>query len=185
MSSPTDSLPPAWDTFCQNETHSCIQNALAFPGTVQQLPHCTLSFLPALATMISEGGSYADPQAILEDSVTAILQGRETDIQEAKNILFDGTQPATDAQIHDLDGADGPSTVFILVTNASTDETLATISGEGINHREPLKVKGLHIDWISAFMHWNREIAKAVDMLLIDREGCIIGLPRTTCIRPV
>lgn len=130
--------------------------------------------------MIREKENYADPHHLLNKTVSSWLEGKETTVDKATSIVADGSVAPDGKLLISVEAAAQSVTVFLLVESATTSECVALLTGKGIETQEKLRVLGLNTEWLEAFMFWNCETQATVDVLLIDRDGGVIGLPHGT-----
>ncbi len=60
------------------------------------------------------------------------------------------------------------------------DLLLLELSGPGIKDYEHVRIKGLDRKYLESFIEMNRYFPLGIDMMIVDEEGRLVSIPRTT-----
>lgn len=193
------------EVFDSQATFRVLLDSMSRPGKICQIPRCgyeappagfcapALSILKTLCdhrVSFSLGAADAKPEWIryLEVNLASPFQT----IEKADYVLFAGEALANGfARLHtgSLEFPESSATALICVRQLSqTTDTMhgqacrLVLSGPGVKVRARLSAAGLDPGYARERERVNRHFPMGVDLFLLDREGKVAGIPRTSMV---
>jgi len=203
MSTIANSTRPFEPIFDSQTTFRVVLDALARPGTVGQLTatdaRCPLGggqgLAPIAQTLLDHEVTFAISPG-LEAGAEGFMRylatttgSRHVNLEEA-DYVFAGAPLAIDVLTALKRGSlafpDEGATLLLFVSDIeSADGVPVNMTGPGIPGTRTLHLNGLGTDTLAERRTANAEIPRGIDLLLVDRHGRVIGLPRTTQITAI
>jgi len=176
----------------EQRTFRSLLAAMSMPGTIE-----------TVSTARAEDGTWAGiiaiAQALLDHEVTfyvaadggtvaedAILRrtGARTAPLERAGYVFADAARATSAVEYavegDLEEPERSATVVLLCTNVGEGNLALRLTGPGVDGEAMLHVGGLDASVVKARAERNWPFPTGIDVILVDHQGRIAGLPRST-----
>jgi len=168
-----------WQPLPQQQAFRLIMQAMAYPGRVQQLAGDDAARL-VLATLLDPGVSLCDRHGLLAAADWPLLEATPADAAQADYLLVDGSRPVDVApKLGTLPAPEQSATLLLRVAALDEGDTQLRLTGPGIATEQPLRIAGLHPDWLARRADWVAAFPLGVDLLLCDASR-IAALPRTT-----
>ncbi|CAN5709368.1 phosphonate C-P lyase system protein PhnH [soil metagenome] len=183
------------------QTFRTALNALANPGRVDLLATASRSDAPKLngnrftgpflmalldheVTFAVEPGPDAGAFAafILKRSRASIVSADRADFILADASRLDPQLPL-ELRVGSFDYPDDSATLIVQVPTLdqeTANDLTISIEGPGIPGRRVVKLSGISAELLAARDRANAHYPLGIDLIVIDQEGRIIGLPRTT-----
>lgn len=179
----TEQHDSVWSPLFQQRGFRALMNAFAFPGRRLALPHCADASGPTCiaAILCDNEVTLADPDQLIQPVDIRRLGIGIAETGQAGFIVADGRLPPDfNPNTGTLSEPEQGATVILSVDSLQdrTDFPLI-LRGPGIDGQQPLAIRGLHGDWLSARVRWNRNFPMGVDLILVDNSQ-VVALPRTT-----
>jgi alpha-D-ribose 1-methylphosphonate 5-triphosphate synthase subunit PhnH len=193
------------EVFDSQATFRALLDAMSRPGTIQKIRRITytaspggfcrpsLSILKTLCdhrVSFSIGESHATSEWIRYLEVNLSAPYRTVD--SADFVLFDGAaydDGFTRIRRGSLEFPEGSATalLFIARLSAGPDDTEGpvcdlTVAGPGVNGRARLSVTGLDPTYVAERKRSNRAFPLGIDLFLVDPDGLVAGVPRTSTV---
>ena len=199
----TLSAPPADPIRAAQQTFRRVLDALARPGDIQQLdPHPALMAAfpdqprlvwPAtlLLMLVDHEVSLAVTTVADGDALERVVRRRTrvaaAPVESADTVVCDGPSLTPDLITALKRGSlaypdDGATLLILTDDRATSDAPPVTLSGPGIDGAIRTSLPGLSPDLLAARDEAIAHYPMGIDLLLLDRAGRLLGLPRTTTI---
>lgn len=169
-----------------------VMDALARPGTIQQLPReaAPPEALPqglaeiALTLCDHDSTVWLDPDLVSENAVSEWLKFHTgapivAKTQEADFAFVTSSLPALESFALGSDEYPDRSTTVVLSLASLTGGPALTLRGPGIKTEAHISPAGLPGDFLAQWTENREQFPRGIDLLLVGPEG-LIGLPRTT-----
>lgn len=183
-----------------------LLDAMARPGTIRNISRVSeklalssqescVGFALALTLLDSEVSFHVSMRngSSLEESICRRTYCKAVELSRAQYIFLDGdidNDSLLDIlpQINcgSLDQPELGATVLVLANAlhaASAEEANLSLSGPGIETVNYCKVKGLSPLWFAERKKINAEYPMGIDLILFDKEGNLLAIPRTTHVK--
>lgn len=172
-----------WYAEVQQRLFRELVEAFARPGSVRDLtPYLggSTALHAALAALLDGETTLADPHGRIGAAEWLLLQCRREPAETARYIAADGRRaPDFQPTLGSLESPEFGATLLVAVEAIGTGDATLDLIGPGIRGSTPLRVTGLHADWLTQRADWNAGFPLGVDMLLADAVH-VVALPRTT-----
>jgi len=202
------------EVFDSQATFRALLDCMARPGTVGELPRADYQAAPhafcspalsILKTLVDHRVTFsvagasgrADWIEYLRLNLSAPFQGPDA----ADYVLFEGSMYHNDfsrLKLGSLEFPESSATAILSVAalsgrrsagspSAGTDAPSCDLSltGPGVRDRENLAVRGFDPRYVEARARANQLFPMGIDLLLVDANGCVAGLPRTSRVEVV
>lgn len=180
----------------EQRTFRSLLSAMSMPGTIEVLTNTSSA---AISTDAGWDGVVAIAQTFLDHEVTfhvtvedgaaleeAILRrtGARTAPLDRAGYVFTDTANARRAVVHAVEGAleepEHSATVVIRCDNVGAGDLALRLSGPGVDGEIVLTLDGLDREVFEARNERTGPFPTGIDLLLVDGEGRVSGLPRST-----
>jgi alpha-D-ribose 1-methylphosphonate 5-triphosphate synthase subunit PhnH len=193
------SLEPAFDkVFDTQGLYRLMLDAMARPGKILDLPRLDIyppsglsGYAISLAfTLLDSETTFAElPVSELWQEYLAVNTGARPVLPAvAEFILLVGQKYAPQiAELNrgDLLAPERGATVFVMVDSIAADGggIKLVLSGPGVKGQTAVMVDGLNLSNLDNILCLNQEYPLGVDCFFIDRQGRLLGLPRSTAVK--
>lgn len=172
-----------WQAGVQQRVFRELVEAFSHPGEIRDLTRHVgdISAQRAiLATLMDGEVTLADPLGRVTPTDWPLLQAKQGDAENARYVVARGAQaPNFQPALGTLESPELSATVLIAVDEIGQGELALDLAGPGIEGKRPLRVTGLHRDWLVRRAEWVCDFPLGVDLLLADARH-VVALPRTT-----
>ncbi|HIJ95901.1 MAG TPA: phosphonate C-P lyase system protein PhnH [Desulfuromonadales bacterium] len=174
-------------TIRDHATFRAILQAMSRPGTIQQLPAGGDGPLQTLlSTLLDQEVSLAgiDPAAAdLAAEVARRTGSRITALEQADFLLAIGDSAAGSLTVLKRGSSDYPetgATVIFLVDGINPEGGAYSLSGPGIKDEVYPEFSGISDKVLPLLAEVNRDFPLGIDAMILDRQGQLTCIPRST-----
>jgi alpha-D-ribose 1-methylphosphonate 5-triphosphate synthase subunit PhnH len=186
-----------WLPDFQQQNFRAILEAMARPGSCQALAlngnevdsdALEDAYIAVLASLLDNSVTLADPDMLISQDNTVLLQANSTDSEQADFILCRGDRmPDFELKLGTLPSPELSATIILIVKkidDRQQGDLNLRLSGPGINDQKYCAISGLNLQWLAAREEWISSFPLGVDLLLVD-DAKVMALPRTTKVEQV
>ncbi|MFT6905073.1 MAG: alpha-D-ribose 1-methylphosphonate 5-triphosphate synthase subunit PhnH [Oleiphilaceae bacterium] len=186
-----------WLPDFQQQNFRAILEAMARPGSFQVLAlnGSTLksdvledAYIAVLASLLDNSVTVADPNKLISQDYSALLQAKRVDSDQADFIMCRGDLlPDFEPKLGTLPSPELSATIILNVEkidDCQQGDLNLRLTGPGINGQKNCAISGLDLSWLGAREEWISSFPLGVDLLLVD-DTKVMALPRTTKVEQV
>jgi len=174
------------DADVQQRVFQSVMNAMARPGTWNELPASDDPQALVLATLCDPAAGFADAENRVNERVRLHIGAPVLEERTAPFVVASGEDPdAAERQSPRLGTLEDPhlSTTFVLCLPENGSGLSGAVEGPGVPPEgRRFGAQGLHPLWLERRETWVKDFPLGVDFLLIQGAS-VAALPRTTRLR--